>query len=821
MSALALVLAAAVAAGGAQTRPTIAKGGLEKSAWVQLNPWFPVDMSPVYDLGGPNVPFQTYVGTNSWRHMLETVSRYGIDGVMPEVNFPGGSIDVYRSLLVGAASLGHPMKVGLFCGFYGGATPDEALAIARRHLAPLAKDLRANAHVARIGGRPVMVIYNSLRFCPEEWLRIFSGLEETFGGMCFLFNYSAVTSREGPAKLEAILREYLPAFDGVSAYNYSMNGIVVQWREIETLRRVMADNPEKVFMGGVFSTYTQHFTMSGLEVHLSRDWRASVDAWIEANPDAIEITNLFDHYENSLVYPCYEREDLLLRYLEYKLCEWRGVAFRRHRSPELVLCNQTSALLGWTSLDYEVLSFPIEGAGGDVSVSVELCDASGRVLRTLGPANLKLDRFREVRFSVPSTEFASERGIVPRLVYAWNGKTVRAPHNPMTLVSPSIRPHRMYWARSTANAPEVVGDEEWTLDGIRSGGTRRPRTAGIGVVSAGLKIAADYLRHGVKRDGVEWFFTRNARTQWNAQFALPLPSPGRALHWYHLELQARDGRKFQTLPIWESDGSRDAIVEMPVRFEDGSVRMCEIEGVRVPFFHWPCNNDDGQLLLDMSGYEHHARIDGKGYGGGHLGYTGYNLCHNGPLAPEKGWKNPFRKDADGRGFLRLAGRHYVVSMGGTAMPGASTYEISVRPNSFGRRMGLICGSYGKIDLTIEPDGCVCAARRSNKMLFTTDSKVVSLKPLTIGAWSRLAVVYDLKRMALYVDGRLQGSVEAKPNYHDKSWGTDVMTYCSHEFHNELFFGAEDKGLNPDSLFDGDIRDIRVYGRNLAPAEFLR
>lgn len=815
-----LVFAAAVFAGESGARPAIAKDGLQKSAWVQLNPWFPVDMSPVYDLGGPNVPYQVCADTNSWRHALKTVSRYGIDGVLPEVNFPGGGVDVFRSLLDGAATLGRPMKVGLFCGFHGGASPDEALAIARRHLAPLAKDLRSNPHVARIGGRPVMLIYNSLRFRPAEWLSIFSGLEKTFGGFCFLFNYSSITSRKGPDGLEAKLREYLPVFDGVSAYNYSMNGIVVQRREIEVLRRVMADNPGKIFMGGVFSTYTQHFNMAGLEVHLSRDWRASVDAWIDANPDAIEITNLFDHYENSLVFPCYEREDLLLRYLQYKLCEWRGSAFPRRRRPELVLCNHTSALLGWTSLDYEILAFPIEGEDVSVSASIELCNASGRVLRTLGPANLKLDQFREVQFSVPSTDFIGERGIVPRLVYTWKGDKFQAPHNPMTLISPSIRPNRMYWARSTANAPDVFCDGGWTLDGVRPGGTRCPRAAGTGVVSARMKLGPDYLRHGVKRDGVEWFFTRNVRTQWNAQFALPLPVPGQALHWYHLELQARDGRKFQTLPIWESDGMRDAMVEVPIRFEDGSVRVCGIEGVRVPFFHWPCDSDDGQLLVDVSGYEHNARIDGKGYGGGHLGYTGYNLCHNGPVAQEEGWENPFKRDSDGRGFLRLAGRHYIVSMGGTAMPGASTCEISVRPRSIGRRMGLICGSYGKIDLTVEPDGRVCAARRSNKMLFKTDRSVSSLKPLVVGEWTRLAVVYDLKKMDLYVNGGLQGSVEAKPNYHDKSWGSDIMTYCSHEFLNELFFGAEDSGLKAVNLFDGDIREVRVYGRNLAPSEFL-
>ena len=46
-------------------RPPVDKHELRKTAWVQLNPWFPVDMAPVYDLGGPNIPYKQYRGTNN------------------------------------------------------------------------------------------------------------------------------------------------------------------------------------------------------------------------------------------------------------------------------------------------------------------------------------------------------------------------------------------------------------------------------------------------------------------------------------------------------------------------------------------------------------------------------------------------------------------------------------------------------------------------------------------------------------------------------------------------------------------------------------
>lgn len=804
-------------------RPPVDKHELRKTAWVQLNPWFPVDMAPVYDLGGPNIPYKQYRGTNSWLEVLRTVARYGIDGVLPEVNVPGGYPTVYRQLLDSAPLVERPMKVGLFGGFYA-KTPEEAATGAIRALKPFAKDFRENPHVARAGKRPIWLIYTPMRYKPEEWARIFTTIESELGEFCFLCSYSQFTSSLGPQKLEECLRAYLPVFDGVSAYNFSMDGIQVQRSEVRIVTDVMKDFPGKLFEGGIFTTYTQHFDMAGLEVHLSRDWRESVRLWLAANPDAVEITNLFDHYENSLVYPCYEREDLLLRYLDYELCRWRGKSFVRSREPELVLCNQTSALLGWTPLDLEVLGFPIEGEDREVRVTVDICDTAGKVLKTFGPKQLVLDEFCEWELSVPSSEFLDERGVVPRLTYVWKGQTRRLPYNPMTLLSPSIRPHRMYWARSTRNAPETAGSGKWTMDGVSAGGTRKPRVGGLAVVAGDLKMRGRSARHGLKRDNVEWLYfdstTNNRFQQWMSQMAVKLPDPGSSLHWYHLEVEDADGRKCQTLPIWECGDQGSPHVEMPILFEDGLPRRCKMESVRVPFFYWPCDRDDGRLLVDVSGYEHNALIDGRGYGGGHLGYTGYNHCHNGSVEGVAEWRSPYRVDGDGTGYLALDGVHYVVSMGGSAMPAASTYEISVRPKAFEKRMGIICGRWGNIVLTLDDRGYVSVERRSNQFSFTTDTCIRSKKSLVPGSWSRLAVTYDLERMRLYVDGELQSQIEVKPNRYDKSWGSKDWNYCSHEFNNELFFGAEDENRKPINVFNGDIRQIRIYGRNLQPTEFL-
>ena len=112
----------------------------------------------------------------------------------------------------------------------------------------------------------------------------------------------------------------------------------------------------------------------------------------------------------------------------------------------------------------------------------------------------------------------------------------------------------------------------------------------------------------------------------------------------------------------------------------------------------------------MSGWEHHGRLlSGKSdYGGGHLNYTGYNHYHNGYAAPADGrFSKRFKRDPDGRGYLTFNGSNdYVMVMGGTAFPGAFTYELSVRPAALGREMGLLGTANGQVNVTLLADGAL-------------------------------------------------------------------------------------------------------------------
>ena len=478
--------------------------------------------------------------------------------------------------------------------------------------------------------------------------------------------------------------------------------------------------------------------------------------------------------------------------------------------------------LGRENLDFEIMVFPIDSNAKELSVTLQLCDIAGKVLKKFSPRKVKMDDFRCETYSVPSVEFAGERGIVPRVKYVWRGKEHLTGYNPMTLISPSLRSYRMYWARSTRNHLRSVERSPWTLDGVGAGGTlvtKGGQTVFVSdfVTSGWSGKAQGYARQTIKRDWTDFFSTIDQTHKLDCTQVMDLPNPGAALHFWHLELENAYGRKAATLPVWTTDGSRLRTVKMPVWLasEDKIVDL-PIEEARVPFWWYPCRRDTRNVLIDESGYMHNGSVNGSGYCGGHLGYMGYNHYHNGIVNTSKKKPTLFRKDPDGSGYLHMDGTDHVSVMGGTAFSGASTYEISVRPSQLGEEMGIFGSGNNQISLDLLSDGRVRAARRSEnegvagakRQGAFVSREVVSEDRLEAGRWTRLAVVYDLSKLRLYIDGRFQGEIDSHP-------------IRNHEWETHLMIGAKCKWVwEPVAKFKGDICRIRIYGRNLSPDELL-
>ncbi len=800
---------------GRDLRPPFDKSGYKNLLTVQVNPWFPMNKERIHALGGPNYAYKQYTHENVWAQGMKVSEEYGIDVWQLEINEPGGWMGTYKTMLQEAKATGAKTKLQMFFGFYS-KTPEESLKAMKRILGTIREELKSHPNLHRLNGRPVMMVYNPKAFTPEQWKTIFDGVEKEFGPMIFLVNLRGLTLTA--SDLAEKLRLYLPVFDGIS--NYGSSGVKWQREFTGVAAPIMhKEFPQKIYDGGIHSTYTCHFHMGGLDVDLSKDYRDSFETILAGNPDSAHITNLFDHYENSLILPCYEREDFLMRYMQYRIGKWRGSPFPKQKTPELVVTNFVTVLLG-KPLEFEVIGFPIDHKEKNVAVSLELCNTGGEVLRTFPPRKLVLDNEVQVlRYSVPSTDFISERAVVPRLVYRWQGKTYKMNYNPMTVITPSIRNYRMYWARSTKNELGVRnGEKAWSINGKKNGETLLFPDGGFGLFKSYVRPVWNganfgYLRHTIKRNGMEFYTTRNVQHYLDSEFAIELPNPGHTLQYYHLEMENEKGNRWQSLPVWVADGKRTAKVKIPVQTADGKISDHEIEEIRVPYFHYPCENDYGHLLLDVSGNMHNGYISGEGYGGGHLGYTGYNYYHNGPV-PNKG-NNIFRRDENGCGMLHFSGKEYVVVMGGSAFPRSYTYELSVRPKKLGREMGLIGTANNQICLNILADGRLQVIRGSEieadggtapaKRITRT---VTSRNRLSPGKWHRIAVVYDLRKVTLYLDGQKEGEVDAIP-------------MDGHEWINHVLIGAKNKWVwSPCDKFEGDMRQIRFYGRNLQPGEFL-
>ena len=310
------LLVAAVSARGADWRPPFDKSDYVGNVVVQANPWFPLDKAPNLAYGGPDVNYMKPRTADWWKEGLELCGKYGITAVTPEINEPQAWTGCWKSLLESAESVGggtSPLpKVGMFFGMYS-KDKDEVIKSMKRILEPFRGHLKDSKAVLRADGHPVMVVYNPQKFEPTTWLEIFTALDNEFGRMIYLLDVAAL-AHSAKDDFPNRLRSYLAAFDGVSAYG---SGVKMPF---DVIKRIMHEEfPQKINEGCAHFNYFVHFHHGGNRPDLTKNWRVNLESALATDPDSIMLTNLFDHYENSLVYPCYEREDFVLRYLEWRL----------------------------------------------------------------------------------------------------------------------------------------------------------------------------------------------------------------------------------------------------------------------------------------------------------------------------------------------------------------------------------------------------------------------------------------------------------------------------------------------------------------------
>jgi hypothetical protein len=89
-------------------------------------------------------------------------------------------------------------------------------------------------------------------------------------------------------------------------------------------------------------------------------------------------------------------------------------------------------------------------------------------------------------------------------------------------------------------------------------------------------------------------------------------------------------------------------------------------------------------------------------------------------------------------------------------------------------------------------------------------EVTSKSRLQADTWTHVAAVYDMHKLRVYVNGHEEGAVECPPSKH-------IQRY------NTLTIGAPHPRSRVKPVpepFEGRMRHIRMYERNLSPDELL-
>ena len=617
------------------------------------------------------------------------------------------------------------------------------------------------------------------------------------------------------------VEKLLPYVDGITMYG---NWTVEMQRNLFShIVPAIKKYPHKIFEASVHGVYLAHFGGFGVRPRLLDKLLASWDMTAAAKPDSIVLTNFFDIYENSRILPSYELEDVMLKIARDRMAKFTNKPIPRDDWPDFRIVNFTSVMVGKNAA-FDVIGFPVRLVNKEFELTLELLAPNGSTIYTFPKFQMNLNEFAIKRLNLSSLPFLEQFALIPRLTW----KQLDGPSKgsftgmPTNLVC-SMVPHRLFWSRSCKNILDMKSVGEWSLNDTGIGGESPYPESGTGVlvskttqnspwISHAFNTAADHVR--IMRNGLE--LTSFYRRDLDFSMSLSLPNPGAGIDAYHLELENRNGARFATLPIYVNAGKRPGTVLVPVITSDDKIKNVKIDAARIPYFYYPCNKFTGNIFHDISGYDHHGNINAR-FDGGKLDTTGYHYEHTGITGAGNSTGDPsFERDEDGSGFYRFKGAGFVALMGGTAFPYASTWELEVRVPEY-REQPILSTIQRQMNIAMSADGHIIVSRGNLSAGVQIHSSapvkkevlLKSLTPLPLKRWNKITVVYDLKKLYFYLNGKLQGSAPISPDR-------------AHEDLNSVYIGAKAvfaAGCEA-PYYQGDLRNLRLYGRNLSQSEWL-
>ncbi|MAE67077.1 MAG: hypothetical protein CMJ18_22685 [Phycisphaeraceae bacterium] len=413
-------------------RPPIDRAEIDVRTLVAVNPWFPLDhrrwsvrtpdrptvfaidppagdVKQIHELDrkpAEEARRRTLIG--QYEQELILADSCGVDALMIESMSSGIWWPVTPLFMQAADGVDGNTRVGIFLT----GQPDGETPVTRRrnfvaHIRKIVEQCDRHERIWRVGGRPVVMLYNTWSmFPPAVWREVQAELAAVGKDCTWLM------SGERVGWDLSVLAKYLPVMDGVAHYaNYGLaafeekiaNSMIPWMRE---------HYPQKLVYPGVQQNYAQSWSFAGSGSGLTRPVRGMCDAAIEQGVDGLHFTNWSDFIENSRFVPSEMGDRALAELMRHYGWILQGKNPRDERTQPLFALSYMDSEVHGRIIRFELLAFPFRtGTTGNARIVIR--DGKGEEVARSSTKPISMTELSEARFEFETADWPWRYTLTP------------------------------------------------------------------------------------------------------------------------------------------------------------------------------------------------------------------------------------------------------------------------------------------------------------------------------------------------------------------------------------------------------------------------
>lgn len=586
-------------------------------------------------------------------------------------------------------------------------------------------------------------------------------ISDAIGGLLY-----ALDGKNDKARIETAMR----CASGVLQFGPPVNHQLGGWAE---QRQIFSTLPSpRVFGVGVAPGY--YSARSGMRNHVSARGtellRRDLQLMVELKADVVNTQTWNDYVEAAHFEPSYKHTSALLEIVRHYAEERVNAPHPDDTTPHLFISYRKNIFAG-EPLKIELLNLPVRKPFGKMDAVVILSRASGRELARL-PATLegaKAD-VANLIWPVPA-EYAREMiDVQLELTGGYGAHYRNLPPIPVISdgryadpLSFTVPLHRLFTA-----APVRLSVSGHTESAVLPA----PRILGITAAGAPELEGVSYLKSGAIINDPFLFSRKPVLDNYPDDSLRNSPL---SAEYYGALAQFTDGTIAYSNGLW-----------------------CDLPGFeRVHADYWFKN-----YTPSASGYGPEQKD--KLWDRGGRGYHGLLKQHGDAGTPPQ-WVGL----GEFHSALRFDGKGAVVDLpGAMGFPiGSATVELMLKPEGTGRAQAILCEGGELINVYLEADGKIRLRHCNSRREF---DDVVGTSTLEPGKWHYVVGTYDMTKLTLYVDGKLEGEV-----------ATDGIRPNEGARIGYRFWGGVDPRQGEWGYYQGQLARLRILQGATSPDQISR